>query len=250
MRHPPSGGSRRRRTGPGWAVNRCFSAVCCGGEDSAGQIRPARKLTGQSAVLSRCDRCRGGCCRRWRVTWAASWAREAMSSLANTYTRWVCTVRRQMYCPLADLRVGQPCRRPSWRRPAQPGSGWPSRTAFPARTPRGTRAGRARDARPARRHTGGPQIQCRRGPSVAVRESRRCAPTVRMAGCRPLYVRAGGQVTFRPVPARTAYSAKGLSAWTPASSKSFTLRVTTAMPCTRAVAAMSASITGMGCVYC
>ena len=65
------------------------------------------------------------------------------------------------------------------------------------------------------------------------------------AGLRP-----GGQVTFRPVPARTAYSAKGLSAWTPASSKSFTLRVTTAMPCTRAVAAMSASITGMGCVYC
>src|SRR2546430_8784427 len=42
------------------------------------------------------------------------------------------------------------------------------------------------------------------------------------AGLRP-----GGQVTFRPVPARTAYSANGLSAWTPASSKSFTLRVTT-----------------------
>jgi hypothetical protein len=51
----------------------------------------------------------GRCYRRWRVTWAASWAREAMSSLANTYTRWVCRVRREMYCPLADLRVGQPC---------------------------------------------------------------------------------------------------------------------------------------------
>jgi hypothetical protein len=105
MRHPPSGGSRRRRTGPDWAVNRCFSAVCCGGADSAGQIRPARKLTGQSAVLSRCDRCRGGCYRRWRVTCAASWVREAMSSLTNTYTRWVCTVRREMYCrsPICGL---------------------------------------------------------------------------------------------------------------------------------------------------
>ena len=48
----------------------------------------------------------------------------------------------------------------------------------------------------------------------------------------------------------TAYSAKGLRTWTPASSKSLTLRVTTVMPCTRAVAAMSASITGRGCAYC
>ena len=47
-----------------------------------------------------------------------------------------------------------------------------------------------------------------------------------------------------------AYSAKGLRTWTPASSKSLTLRVTTVMPCTRAVAAMSASITGRGCAYC
>lgn len=52
------------------------------------------------------------------------------------------------------------------------------------------------------------------------------------------------------VSALAAYSAKGLSTWVPASSKSFTLRVTTVMPCTRAVAAMSASITGRGCVYC
>jgi hypothetical protein len=29
-----------------------------------------------------------------------------------------------------------------------------------------------------------------------------------------------------------------------------TLRVTTVMPCTRAVAAMSASITGRGCAHC
>jgi peptide-methionine (S)-S-oxide reductase len=50
--------------------------------------------------------------------------------------------------------------------------------------------------------------------------------------------------------AEPAYSAKGLSTWTPASSKSLTLRVTTVMPCTRAVAAMSASITGRGCAYC
>ena len=47
-----------------------------------------------------------------------------------------------------------------------------------------------------------------------------------------------------------AYSAKGLSTWIPVSSKSLTLRVTTVMPCTRAVAAMSASITGRGCSYC
>ena len=47
-----------------------------------------------------------------------------------------------------------------------------------------------------------------------------------------------------------AYSAKGLRTWTPANSKSLTLRVTTVSPCTRAVAAMSASITGRGCAYC
>ena len=46
------------------------------------------------------------------------------------------------------------------------------------------------------------------------------------------------------------YSVKGLSTWTPARSKSLTLRVTTVMPCTRAVAAMSASITGRGWAYC
>jgi hypothetical protein len=48
MRHPPSGGSRRRRTGPGWAVNRCFSAVCCGGADNAGQIRPRGSSPGRA----------------------------------------------------------------------------------------------------------------------------------------------------------------------------------------------------------
>jgi hypothetical protein len=51
-------------------------------------------------------------------------------------------------------------------------------------------------------------------------------------------------------PLRLAYSVKGLSSWTPASSKSLTLRVTRVRPCTRAVAAMSASITGRGCAYC
>ena len=37
-------------------------------------------------------------------------------------------------------------------------------------------------------------------------------------------------MTFRPVLARMPSSAKGLSTWTPASSKSLTLRVTTVMP--------------------
>ncbi len=57
-------------------------------------------------------------------------------------------------------------------------------------------------------------------------------------------------VERRSSSALTAYSAKGLSTWTPASSKSLMLRVTTVIPCTRAVAAMSASITGRGCAYC
>ena len=33
---------------------------------------------------------------RRRATWAASWVREEMSSLANTCARWVWTVRREM----------------------------------------------------------------------------------------------------------------------------------------------------------
>ena len=37
---------------------------------------------------------RSGWPARRRATWAASWAREAMSSLANTCARCVCTVRR------------------------------------------------------------------------------------------------------------------------------------------------------------
>jgi hypothetical protein len=66
-------------------------------------------------------------------------------------------------------------------------------------------------------------------------------------------VRPARRILVRHTPqlsALTAYSAKGLSTWTPANSKSLTLRVTTVMPCTRAVAAMSASITGRGCAYC
>src|SRR5260370_41997199 len=59
----------------------------------------------------------------------------------------------------------------------------------------------------------------------------------------------GSETSGSPT-ALTAYLAKGLKTWTPANSKSLTLRVTTVMPCTRAVAAMSASITGRGCKYC
>jgi hypothetical protein len=57
------------------------------------------------------------------------------------------------------------------------------------------------------------------------------------------------QMTVHRIYRSKAYLAKGLRTWTPASSKSLTLRVTTVRPCTRAVAAMSASITGRGCAY-
>jgi hypothetical protein len=62
--------------------------------------------------------------------------------------------------------------------------------------------------------------------------------------------RPNGRPGGTGAPRAHGYPAKGLSTWTPASSKSVTLRVTTVMPCTRAVAAMSASITGRGCLYC
>lgn len=46
------------------------------------------------------------------------------------------------------------------------------------------------------------------------------------------------------------YSLKGLKRSSPVRAKSLMLRVTTVMPCTRAVAAISASITGRGRAYC
>ena len=118
-----------------------------------------------------------------------------MSSLTNTHARWVCAVRREMYCrspicglvsPVGDqagdgllgrVRLAQPNRgRPRGKRHGLPGSP-PLSSADRLPGPHSSRhTGRAaRDARPARRHAGGPQIQCRRGPSVAVREK----PTVR-----------------------------------------------------------------------
>ncbi len=70
-------------------------------------------------------------------------------------------------------------------------------------------------------------------------------------GCYLLAVWTGlfGFKEIRTRAVRTG-QVKGSNTWTPASSKSLTLRVTTVMPCTRAVAAMSASITGRGCAYC
>jgi hypothetical protein len=40
----------------------------------------------------------------------------AMSSVADTYTRWVCTVRREMYCrsPICGLVRPEPLRAWAW----------------------------------------------------------------------------------------------------------------------------------------
>ena len=184
MRHPPSGGSRRRRTGPGWAVNRCFSAVLLWGSGQCHADTPR-------AEAHRAERCPqpvrpvpGRLLQAVAGDLGGELGAGGDVELGEHVHQVGLHGPPRDVLPLADLRVGQPCRRPSWRRPARPGSGWPSRnpaeraarahsarpasvtasparrpchqqTAFSARAPRGTRAGRARDARPARRHAGG-----------------------------------------------------------------------------------------------
>ena len=72
-----------------------------------GRYAPARKLTGQSAVLSRCDQCRGGSYWRWRVTWAASWGAEGDVELGEHVHQVGLHGPPRDVLPLADLRVGQ-----------------------------------------------------------------------------------------------------------------------------------------------